>query len=135
MNKILSTILIFEVQDVISSVNSYIGAKKFQSYISKIKGEKNKLILANRETYYGARLLRKNNSLVSLSTKEIFNKYLSKTYNKDMIKNEFLKTNYDYIILNNNLEYGVDLNEKQINKKYYLKLFGNKMGYIYKKIQ
>lgn len=128
------TILIFEVQDVISSVNSYIGAKKFQSYISKIKGEKNKLILANRETYYGARLLRKNNSLVSLSTKEIFNKYLSKTYNKDMIKNEFLKTNYDYIILNNNLEYGVDLNEKQINKKYYLKLFGNKMGYIYKKI-
>ena len=127
------SVLLFEFHHVIFSLNKYISAVQFKSQVNKIKEDKN-LILINRETYFASRLLRKENTLVSLSTKQVLNKFYKKPYNKDMIKNELLKTNYDYIILNNNFEFGEDLNERQINKKYYKKLFSNKAGYIYKKI-
>ena len=121
-------VLIFEIPNVLHSVNIYISAKKFQSYIKKIGDDKNKFILTDRFTYFGSRLMRKNNSIISLETMEIVNEHLLKdSYNKDIFDNEVLKRNYDYIILGNGAE-------KQINKKYYIKLFGNKIGYIYKKL-
>ena len=81
--------------------------------------------------------MRKDNSIVSLTTMKTLDKYFfKKSYNKDSSNidilhpnYEALKRNYDYIIL-----LGADI-EKQIDKKYYIKLFSNKKGYVYKKIQ
>ncbi len=106
----------------------YVSAKKFQSHVKKIGDDKNKLILTDRYTYFGSRLMRKNNSIISLETMKILNKHLLKeSFNVDVFNNEVLKKNYDYIIL-------LNFPEKQINKKYYIKLFRNRMGYIYKKL-
>jgi len=122
-------ILIFEIQNVMRSVDVYVGAKQFQSYIKKIKEDKNKSVLTNRSTYFASRMIRKHNPIVSLTTIEILDKYLfKKYYNKDSFNNEILNRNYDYIVLDTDIE-------KKINKKHYIKLFSNKMGYIYKKIQ
>jgi len=130
-------LLIFEIQNVIHSVNEYINAKQFQSYIKKIKEDKNKSVLTDRYTYFASRIMRKDNSIVSLTTMKTLDKYFfKKSYNKDSSNidilhpnYEALKRNYDYIIL-----LGADI-EKQIDKKYYIKLFSNKKGYVYKKIQ
>ena len=121
-------VLIFEIPNVIHSVNMYVSAKKFQSHVKKIGDDKNKFILTDKFTYFGSRLMRKNNSIISLDTMKILNEHLLKeSYNKDIFDNEVLKRNYDYIIL-------TSVAERQINKKYYIKLFGNRMGYIYKKL-
>jgi len=123
-------ILIFEIQNVIHSVNVYIDTKQFQSYIKKIEKGKNKsLLLTDRYTYFASRIMRKHNLIVSLTTMKILDKYLFKKFdNEDSFNNKVLKRNYDYIILRGDIE-------KQIDKKYYIKLFSNKMGYIYKKVQ
>jgi len=48
---------------------------------------------------------------------------------------EALKRNYDYIILAHDIEDLIDeINhdiENQIDKKYYIKLFSNKKGYVF----
>ena len=73
--------------------------------------------------------MRKDNSIVSLTTMRIIDKYFSSNIDILYPNYEVLKRNYDYIILR-----GDDV-EKQIDKKYYIKLFSNKRGYIYKKIR
>tara|TARA_B100001964_G_scaffold65773_1_gene74912 strand:+ start:231 stop:1679 length:1449 start_codon:yes stop_codon:yes gene_type:complete len=123
-------VLIFEIPNVIHSVNMYVSAKKFQSHVKKIGDDKNKLILTDQSTYFGSRLMRKNNSLTSLNTMITLNGHLlilKESYNIDIFNNEVSKKNYDYII-------SLNFSEKQINKKYYIKLFRNRMGYIYKKL-
>ena len=59
----------------------------------------------------------------------IIDKYFSSNIDILYPNYEVLKRNYDYIILR------ADDVEKQIDKKYYIKLFSNKKGYIYKKIR
>jgi len=126
-------ILLFEVQSIMSSLKNYIEIKKFQSYVSKLSNEEDKLILASRETYFAARLLRKNNTLVSLGTIESVNKFSRKTYIKNKIDNELTSNKYDYIILTSGPIYSAPVNEEFIDKQKYKKIFSNEMGYIYKK--
>ena len=126
-------VLLFEVKNVIAGAKTYISAKQFQSYTKQLREEKNKIILTNRVTYFASRLMRKNNIIVSLSTKEALNRFSLERYNEKMIENELSSGDYGYIILNNLLEYGGVVSEDQISKKDYKKLFSNKLGFIYKK--
>ena len=122
-------LLIFEIQNVVHAVNVYISTKQFQSHIKKIEEDRNKSILTGKHTYFASRIMREHNSIVSITTMEILDKYFfKKPFNEVSFNNNVLKRNYDYIILSH-------VDERQINKKYYIKLFDNKMGYIYKKIQ
>ena len=126
-------ILIFEIQNVASSLKNYIKFKNFQSYVLKLSNEEGKLILASRETYFAVRLLRKNNTLVSLGTIESVNKFSKKSYIENKIDSELTSNKYDYIILTSAPIYFTLVKEKLIDKQKYKKIFTNEMGYIYKK--